>query len=76
MRKNVSDATVCPYISPQCGIGRLQAVNGRHWVGIGMEGKRYLACGCGRGRMGTGADYLLNDIPFQESSSRMIDFYS
>ena len=57
-------------------VGFVQAVNGRHWVGIGMEGKRYLACGCGRGRMGTGADYLLNDIPFQESSSRMIDFYS
>ena len=57
-------------------VGFVQAVNGRHWVGIGMERKRYLACGCGRGRMGTGADYLLNDIPFQESSSRMIDFYS
>ena len=34
----------------------VQAVNGRHWVGIGTERKRFLACGCGRGRMGTGAD--------------------
>ena len=37
-------------------VGFVQAVNGRHWVGIGTERKRFLACGCGRGRMGTGAD--------------------
>ena len=38
MRKNVSDATVCPYISPQCGIGRFCASGkwsalGRYWYG-------------------------------------------
>ena len=59
MRKNVSDATVCPYISLQCGIGRFCASGkwsalGRYWYGT--ERKRFLACGCGRGRMGTGAD--------------------
>lgn len=38
MRKNVSDATVCPYISLQCGIGRFCASGkwsalGRYWYG-------------------------------------------
>ena len=48
-------------------VGFVQAVNGRHWVGIGMERKRFLACGCGRGRMGTGVYYLLNAIHFYSS---------
>ena len=76
MRKNVSDATVCPYISPQCGIGRFCAsgkwsVLGRYWYGTET-------IPCLRLRKGPNGDWsgsLLNDRPFQESSSRMIDFY-
>lgn len=58
-------------------VGFVQAVNGRHWVGIGTERKRFLACGWLRkGPNGDWSGSLLNDRPFQESSSRMIDFYS
>ena len=76
MRKNVSDATVCPYISPQCGIGRFCASGkwsalGRYWYGT-----ETIPCL----RFAEGAEWgleriPLNDRPFQESSSRMIDFY-
>ena len=77
MRKKMSQMPLAmPYISPQCQVvgllrsGKWSAL-GRYWYGT-----ETIPCL----RLREGAEWglersLLNDRPFQESSSRMIDFY-